>query len=215
MRGHGQRLGTQHRPGGVQHVAAHVVGGAAAGVPREDGGVRLVARIERERARDAPYLADLAGPHDLVQPVVPRVVAVHERLGQHDPGGVGRIDHLLRLAGGDRERLLAQDVLAGGDRRQHPLAVQEVGQRDVHDIDGRVGEQLAVRPVRGRNPEEPGLVPGAADGPARDGDDLAVLGPGDRRHDRGGDPRRAEDAPAQARRRRHASTPVQSRKTPR
>lgn len=46
-----------------------------------------------------------------------------------------------------RERLLADDVLAGGDGRERLLRVERVGCAHVHDVDGRVLEQFVERGV--------------------------------------------------------------------
>ena len=63
------------------------------------------------------------------------------------PGSRAGVDHPLRLGGGQRQRLLAQDVLAGPGRGDRPLGVEVVGQRDVDGVDVRVGEERLVRAV--------------------------------------------------------------------
>ena len=57
--------------------------------------------------------------------------------------GLGRQRQLARVRGGQRQRLLAIDVLAGRDRRQRHLLVQDVGRGDRDQPHRRVGDQLA------------------------------------------------------------------------
>ena len=97
-----------------------------------------------------------------------RVEAVHERLHQQ---------HARVAAGGDasrsasaavmRQRLLAQDVLAGPGGGDRPLGVEVVRQRDVDGVDVRVGEQRLVRAVGARDPQGRGGVAGRGR-PSRD-----------------------------------------------
>ena len=70
-----------------------------------------------------------------------------------DALGLGRLDHALRVGGGQRERLLAQDVLAGAGGGDRPLGVEVVRQRDVDGVDVRVGEERLVRAVGPRDAE--------------------------------------------------------------
>ena len=56
-----------------------------------------------------------------------------------------------RAGGPPRKRLLAEHVLAGLRGAHGPLDVQRVGQRHVHGVDVRVGEQRLVAPVRARD----------------------------------------------------------------
>ena len=49
--------------------------------------------------------------------------------------------HLLGLRQRDRERLLAVDVLAGGNSGERHLLVHGVGRGDVDHVDGRVVNQ--------------------------------------------------------------------------
>ena len=76
-----------------------------------------------------------------------RVEAVHERLHQVDAGGLAGGDHPLGVGRGHRQRLLAQDVLAGTGRGDRPLGVEVVGQRDVDGVDLGVGQERLVRAV--------------------------------------------------------------------
>ncbi|MEG8037531.1 hypothetical protein QP157_20095 [Sphingomonas sp. LR61] len=59
------------------------------------------------------------------------------------PGGCGSGGHRLGLFDGVRERLLAQDVLAGLERGDRDLDVRRSGRHDVDDVDVRVGHDGA------------------------------------------------------------------------
>ena len=79
------------------------------------------------------------------------VVADHGR----DAGRGGRRGHLLGLGEGQPERLLAIDVLAGGDRGEGHLAVEAVRRGDRDDVDRGIVDERT--PVVGR-PREAELV---------------------------------------------------------
>jgi hypothetical protein len=66
-------------------------------------------------------------------------------------------------AGGDGERLLHQDCLAGGQRGQRQRAMMRMRGRQVDHVHVRVAEQRPVRAVRRRDPPvaRRGGVPGA------------------------------------------------------
>jgi hypothetical protein len=81
----------------------------------------------------------------------------------HEPALDGEREQLPRLGRGQRERLLADDVLAGRERRLHLRVVQVIGRRQVHDIDALVCEQCVVALVDGREPLRPGSVRARAD----------------------------------------------------
>ena len=88
--------------------------------------------------------ADLAGPYGFAHRMHRRVhpvVEVDHDLDATTGGGCGD-----RLGFGERggKRLLAHDVLAGGNRRQHDVGMSEVRGRDGHRLDLRVGDQLAI-----------------------------------------------------------------------
>ena len=57
-------------------------------------------------------------------------------------------DHLLGVGGVERERLLAEHVLAGLEAEPGVVEVEGVRRRDVDDVDVRVGDQLLVGAVR-------------------------------------------------------------------
>ena len=113
---------------------------------------RVVVEV-REPAVDRLQPPDAARRHQLPDGDPRRVLAVHERLHQEDARVPAGIDHALGLGGGHRERLLAQDVLAGPRGLDRPARVQVVGQRDVDGVDVGVGEERLVRPVRARDPQ--------------------------------------------------------------
>ena len=59
--------------------------------------------------------------------------------------------HGLRLGQAQRQRLLAQDVLALRCRLDGPLGMQAVGQGDVDGVNRRVGQQRLIAAVVARN----------------------------------------------------------------
>ena len=59
-------------------------------------------------------------------------LVVHEMV---DTAGSGGLEHLFRLAGVHRERLLAQHMLTGGDGRHHGGMVEVGRRRDDDEID--------------------------------------------------------------------------------
>ncbi len=97
-----------------------------------------------------------------------RVVAVHEGLGQVDARPRRRVTHAIDVGGGQRQRLLAQDVLAGLSRLDGPLGVEMIRQRNVDGVDRRIGEQRFVRPMAR------GISTSAAAARARDASRLAI-----------------------------------------
>jgi hypothetical protein len=145
-------------------------------------------------AVDQAQRPDPAGGHPGPGLAHERVEAVDERHGGHDAGGLGRG---LQLAGGgavDGQRLLAHDVLAGGQRRPRQRRVQVVGRADVDHVDvvghrqriGVVARPLGAQPLggglgagtgRGGDRHEPGARP--AGGVGVDRADEAGAGDGD------------------------------------
>ena len=72
------------------------------------------------------------------------------------PVARGQPDHLARLVGRHRERLLADDVTAGGEDRHRLREMEVVRRRDVHGIDRRVVEQRLERRIGARDAERRG-----------------------------------------------------------
>ena len=83
------------------------------------------------------------------------VVAVVEADRRDEPALAARVlgqrDELRRLGGGHAERLLAQHVLARGERVAGLRGVQRVDRAHVDRVDGRVREQLARARARARD----------------------------------------------------------------
>ena len=80
-------------------------------------------------------------PHRVADRPVSRGVA-QVVIGAHlHPRRRARLDHAARVGQGQRQRLLAQHVLAGRGRSQGVLQVGFVRGADVDDVDGGVGEQ--------------------------------------------------------------------------
>jgi hypothetical protein len=95
--------------------------------------------------------SQLAAGNDFVHALGQRVVAVVERLHHDQPGAVGRVPHRLGFGAVRGERFLAQHVLSGRNRFQHPLRVQAVGKRVVDGVDVGVGDDVVVRGVHVRD----------------------------------------------------------------
>ena len=84
------------------------------------------------------------------------------------------VDHPFGVGGRQRQRLLAQDVLAGAGGGDRPLGVEVVRQRDVDGVHVRVGEQRLVR-RRGRRDAQLGRDLARQGAVARgDGDHVAA-----------------------------------------
>ena len=128
-----------------------------------------------------------------------RVVAVDERHGGDAVRGVRGGEDPLGLGGGRRERLLADDVLAGRERRRRQRGVQVVRRADVDDVDAVRGHRLLGRAVGVRHAEAGGRLARALGARRGHADDL---GPGQARgaHVDGADEAgRADDRGAQPR----------------
>ena len=99
---------------------------------------------------------------DLEHPRGERMVAIVEGLHHDELRSVRCGGDLLGLGGVGGERLLAEHVLAGGDRRQRPAAVQAVRQRVVDRVDRRgrraAPHSLDRRAARHAFPRTPGLA---------------------------------------------------------
>ena len=92
--------------------------------------------------------------------LVERVVADVEVGGVDQAGRGGEGDQLARLRRRHRQRLLADDVAAGGEDGLRLRQVEVVGRGDVDRVDRRVVEERLERGVRARDAER--LGPGRA-----------------------------------------------------
>ena len=149
---------------------------------------------EPERRPHEPHRPDGAVLDERLHGRGLRVVAVHERLHQHEPRGLGACEGLLDLGGTARVRLLAEDVLAGVECRERPLVVEPVRQRDVDAVDLVVGEQRLVGAMAPGDPVLARIRLGPRAVPASDRDDLDPVGVLCAAEDRVVDPRRREQA---------------------
>ena len=90
--------------------------------------------------------------------------AVHEPLHQHPVRRSGGRLHLAGFRQIHAQRLVAEDVLAVGQRPQGPLLVEMVGEADVDTVDTGVLQQLPVTGIAAVNAvlggEGLGLLPG-------------------------------------------------------
>ena len=99
---------------GVQPVAAEVHQGTACEVERP-ARVAFVRLGHGDQRVDALQIAELAGIEQREQPLHHRMEQVVEAFDHGHPGGLCGGADLGRLVGGGGERLLGEDVLAGGD----------------------------------------------------------------------------------------------------
>ena len=91
-------------------------------------------------SRDQPQLADATTVDQPLNLQPLRMRAHHERLGHLDAVRVAGREQRSRFIGRERDRLLAQHVLACVGRADRPRYVQMVRQRVVHRLDVGVGE---------------------------------------------------------------------------
>ncbi len=174
------RFGAEDEARGQDRVAADVVERAAA--RRLVADVVGVEQAIGEEGLDRPRRTDCAGVGELTRAPPLRMEAHHERLGDQLAGPVARGDQRLGFLRVERDRLLAQHVLARLQRADRPRDVQLVGQRIVDRLDRRIGEQFVVGavglgdPVRRRRRLGLGEV---ARGDRVDARNLALLHAGD------------------------------------
>ena len=109
--------------------------------------------VVREPAVDAHQPPDPARGDQLAGRDPARVQPVHERLHEPDAFGLADGDHVGRLIGVHRERLLAQHVLPRTGRGLRPLGMEVVRERDVDGVDVGVGEEFLVRAIGPRDVE--------------------------------------------------------------
>ena len=147
-----QRLDAEEIAGGVDRIAADVVEPPAADL-------RLVAHVRRIGERIAEKRLDRLGGAErsilgeVAGSLPPGRMAGHERLGHELAGAAPGVDQLLGLRGGQRDRLLAEHVLAGLHGADAPGHVQVVGQRVVDRLDVGIGQQGLVAPIGARDAE--------------------------------------------------------------
>ena len=115
-------------PGGVAPVARHAPGTVHAGLD-----------VERPSQRVFPEQLF----HDQ-KVLVPAPILVD---GEDLARIAGRVDHPLKLAARQRDRLFAHHMLARVHRSNGNVHVQVVGQREGHKLDGRVVQKLIQRSV--------------------------------------------------------------------
>ncbi len=148
-----RRLGAEHPARHRDRIAADVHQRAAAVLGAASNVVRVAAKVA-EVAADETQLADTRRTRDESSTCEPlRVPAHHERLGDLHAGSIACGEQLPRLVGGQRDRLLAEHVLARVGGANGPGHVQVIRQRIVDRVDLGIGDQLVVRAVRARNAE--------------------------------------------------------------
>ena len=75
--------------------------------------------------------------------------------GEDAVGGFGSLDHLARVGRVQRQRLFAEDVLAGRQRGQGGGMVDRIGGADADRVDRVQAQHLAVIPKDVRDAEVP------------------------------------------------------------
>jgi hypothetical protein len=96
-------------------------------------------------------------------------------IGAHDDaGGAARVHHPPRGFHRQRQRFLAQHVLASRRRRQHLRLVPLVGRADIDRVDVRIGQQLINRGMHLRDAQLRGIRARPRGIRTCHGDDLAV-----------------------------------------
>jgi hypothetical protein len=146
--------------------------------------------LEPMHRADAPACDHLAR----LQPL--RRVAHHEGLDDQLAAAVARGDEAAGLLGRHAERLLDQDVLAGGRGALRPFDVQVVRKRDVDGLDRRIGKQGlvgAIRPCNAKRPRGVLRLSGITRRDRVDAGEAALLHRAD--HPIEADLRRAQNAP--------------------
>ncbi len=103
-----------------------------------------------------------------------RMAAHHEGLLDQHAHAVAHLDQLARLRGAERDRLLAEHVLAGARRLDRERHVQVVGQGVVDRLDLGVAHQLGVGAVSLGDAERLGGRLGMGEVARRDRDDRGV-----------------------------------------
>ena len=98
---------------------------------------------------DVPDLADPAVRDERASFLALRVEADVEVRAVDESAALGELEQLGRLHRVQRERLLADDVLARLEDRLHLRVVQVVGRRQVHDLDALVRQHRLEALVRG------------------------------------------------------------------
>ena len=119
-----------------------------------------------------------------------RVVAVGKRHGGDAAGGGRGVEEPARAGDVERERLLADDVLAGRQRGLGERQVQVVGRADVDDVDVVGAHELLGRGERAPDAELGGGLLGAGGRGGGDADDVGA------REARGADVDGADEAGA-------------------
>lgn len=104
--------------------------------------------VRRERHTNGPvHGADGTGIDELPNHDAQREVACPDSLHEEQVLRSRLLDELLGLGEGDRECLLAQNVLAGLEGQHGILEMVAVRGRNVDDVDVGVGHELRVRAV--------------------------------------------------------------------
>ena len=145
--GHDPVRGPEHQGAELDRVDAEVQHAPSAEGEVEEAVRRIERRPEAEVGLDQDRVADAALLEHPGEGLVRREEAGPDRLHQEQPTGAGGVDHLSTLCGVERERLLAQDVLARLEEEKGVVHVAGLGSRDVDDVDVRVGGEVLVAPV--------------------------------------------------------------------
>ncbi|MGX1493892.1 hypothetical protein RKD41_006151 [Streptomyces tendae] len=143
-------------------VAQHAAAAALPLVPPGQRALRMRRVVAEQADAHMCHGADLAGRDEVASGLDGGGVAVVEADGAVHAGPGGRVGHGPGVRGGQPDRLLDPEVLAGLGHRHTDLPVQEVRRGDADRLDARVGGHLAPVPGRRGEPEACGGLLGAA-----------------------------------------------------
>ncbi len=143
-------FGLEEEAAGDDRVATDVVQSAATDRGHVADVDRVVVEVREEHLHRAQG-SDLALPHELSRAQPLRMETNHE--GFHDEDLAGHGAQALGLRRCQRDRLLAQHMLARCGGLQRQWHVEMVRQRVVDGLDLRIGQQLLIRAVCFRNTE--------------------------------------------------------------
>src|SRR5579871_5445872 len=126
------------------------------------------------------HRSEVAAPDQGAGVLQHRIEADVERHGVDQSAGLRRADEVRRLGRRHRQRLLAHDVLPGGERGPRRGIVERVRSRDVHDVQLGVLDQAPVVAVRPGDEERRRLALRGGLGAPRQRDNLDEAEPAER-----------------------------------
>jgi len=102
--------------------------------------------------------SELPAPDEGAGMLQHRIEAHVEGHGVDEPACLREADELGGLGAGHRQRLLADDMLAGQERRARRRVVMHVARSDVYDVDLGIADEVAIVGVRPGHGKRGGLA---------------------------------------------------------